>query len=88
MQKEAFQTEARAESMVRPLSPVLTTTSRHAQVLAASHLLSITHSIKLLLLLSDEKEIVTQRDAELKHLEEEISETRKLAIQRSEELLR
>jgi len=44
--QEAFQAQARTESMVR----------------AATSLLSITHSLKLLLLLSDEKEIIRRRD--------------------------
>ncbi|PVF93591.1 hypothetical protein CPB86DRAFT_789916 [Serendipita vermifera] len=44
--QEAFETQCRTESMVR----------------AATSLLSITHSLKLLLLLSDEEEIARRRD--------------------------
>jgi len=40
-------------------------------VRAANSLLSITHSMKLLLLLSDEAQIAHRRDAELKSVQEE-----------------
>ncbi|KAJ3849396.1 hypothetical protein EV368DRAFT_85583 [Lentinula lateritia] len=53
--QESFQAQTRAESMVR----------------AANTLLSITHSMKLLLLLSDEAQIAHRRDAELKAVQEE-----------------
>ncbi|KAH7884634.1 surfeit locus protein 5 subunit 22 of mediator complex-domain-containing protein [Phlebopus sp. FC_14] len=56
--QESFQAESRAESMVR----------------AANSLLSITHSLKLLLLLSDEAQIAHRRDAELKQVQREKSE--------------
>ncbi|KIM58352.1 hypothetical protein SCLCIDRAFT_10256 [Scleroderma citrinum Foug A] len=56
--QEAFQTEMRAESMVR----------------AANSLLSITHSLKLLLLLSDESQIARWRDEEIRHVKREKSE--------------
>ncbi|OAX36518.1 hypothetical protein K503DRAFT_772445 [Rhizopogon vinicolor AM-OR11-026] len=58
--QESFQAQSRAESMVR----------------AANSLLSITHSLKLLLLLSDEAQIAHRRDAELKHIQQEKSEAR------------
>ncbi|KAG0708223.1 surfeit locus protein 5 subunit 22 of mediator complex-domain-containing protein [Suillus ampliporus] len=58
--QESFQAESRAESMVR----------------AANSLLSITHSLKLLLLLSDEAQIAHRRDAELKHVQQEKNEAR------------
>ncbi|KAF9787367.1 hypothetical protein BJ322DRAFT_1204091 [Thelephora terrestris] len=59
MAQEAFQTQCRAESMIK-----------------ASHsLLSITHSMKLLLLLSDESQIASRRDAELKAVQVEKQET-------------
>ncbi|KAG2756702.1 hypothetical protein P692DRAFT_20868348 [Suillus brevipes Sb2] len=58
--QESFQAESRAESMVR----------------AANSLLSITHSLKLLLLLSDEAQIAHRRDAELKHVQQENNEAR------------
>ncbi|KAJ8521324.1 hypothetical protein ONZ45_g1970 [Pleurotus djamor] len=53
--QEAFQAQCRAESMVR----------------AANSLLAVTHSMKLLLLLSDEVQIAHRRDTELKDLREE-----------------
>ncbi|KAG1882164.1 hypothetical protein F4604DRAFT_445748 [Suillus subluteus] len=58
--QESFQAESRAESMVR----------------AANSLLSITHSLKLLLLLSDEAQIAHRLDAELKHVQQEKNEAR------------
>ncbi|KAL4063574.1 surfeit locus protein 5 subunit 22 of mediator complex-domain-containing protein [Scleroderma yunnanense] len=59
--QEAFQAEMRAESMVR----------------AANSLLSITHSLKLLLLLSDEAQIARWRDEEIKQVKQEKSEAQK-----------
>ncbi|KAF8348933.1 hypothetical protein F5887DRAFT_1059883 [Amanita rubescens] len=59
--QEAFQAQSRAESMVR----------------AANSLLSITHSMKLLLLLSDEAQIAHRRDAELKVVQTERDDARK-----------
>ncbi|KAF9234125.1 surfeit locus protein 5 subunit 22 of mediator complex-domain-containing protein [Melanogaster broomeanus] len=56
--QESFQAESRAESMVR----------------AANSLLSITHTLKLLLLLSDEAQIAHRRDVELKHVQQEKSD--------------
>lgn len=47
------------------------------QVRAANSLLSITHSMKLLLLLSDEAQIAHRRDAELKVVQTERDEARK-----------
>lgn len=44
---------------------------RWLQVRAANSLLSITHSLKLLLLLSDEAQIAHRRDVELKHVQQE-----------------
>ncbi|KAF8628026.1 hypothetical protein AX15_004143 [Amanita polypyramis BW_CC] len=58
--QEAFQAQSRAESMVR----------------AANSLLSITHSMKLLLLLSDEAQITHRRDTELKVVQAERDEAR------------
>ncbi|KAJ6605801.1 hypothetical protein B0H10DRAFT_2004284 [Mycena sp. CBHHK59/15] len=58
--QESFQAQSRAESMVR----------------AANSLLSITHSMKLLLLLSDEAQIAHRRDTELKNVQEERDEAR------------
>ncbi|KAF9007034.1 surfeit locus protein 5 subunit 22 of mediator complex-domain-containing protein [Cyathus striatus] len=70
--QESFQAESRAESMVR----------------AAHSLLSITHSMKLLLLLSDEAQIAHRRDAELKLVQEEKDGTKNEAAQLLDELLR
>lgn len=41
------------------------------QVKAANSLFSITHSLKLLLLLSDEAQIAHRRDVELRHVQQE-----------------
>ncbi|EIW84092.1 hypothetical protein CONPUDRAFT_49892 [Coniophora puteana RWD-64-598 SS2] len=70
--QESFQTECRAESMVR----------------AAHSLLSITHSLKLLLLLSDETQIAHRRDAELKHVQHEKTEAREKVAVLLDELLK
>ncbi|KAF4588091.1 hypothetical protein EYR38_010056 [Pleurotus pulmonarius] len=58
--QESFQAESRAESMVR----------------AANSLLAVTHSMKLLLLVSDEAQIAHRRDAELRDLQEEAKDTK------------
>ncbi|KAG7451330.1 uncharacterized protein BT62DRAFT_882506 [Guyanagaster necrorhizus] len=71
MAQEAFQAQSRAESMVR----------------AANSLLSITHSMKLLLLLSDESQISQRRDAELKAVQKEKSEARQKVAALLDELL-
>ncbi|KIJ66710.1 hypothetical protein HYDPIDRAFT_108632 [Hydnomerulius pinastri MD-312] len=70
--QESFQADSRAESMVR----------------AANSLLSITHSLKLLLLLSDEAQIAHRRDAELKHVQLEKSEAQKKVAALLDELFR
>ncbi|PFH53159.1 hypothetical protein AMATHDRAFT_138401 [Amanita thiersii Skay4041] len=70
--QEAFQAQSRAESMVR----------------AANSLVSITHSMKLLLLLSDEAQIAHRRDAELKVVQTEREETRTKVASLLDELLR
>lgn len=57
------------------------------QVRAANSLLSITHSMKLLLLLSDESQISHRRDAELKAVREEKNEARKQVAALLDELL-
>lgn len=49
------------------------------QVLAASSLLSITHSLKLMLLLSDEQEIATRRAEELKSIGLQTAEAKRAA---------
>jgi len=59
--QEAFQTQCRAESMIK----------------ASNTLLSITHSMKLLLLLSDESQIAKRRDTELKTVQAEKEETKR-----------
>ncbi|TFK94890.1 hypothetical protein K466DRAFT_475284 [Polyporus arcularius HHB13444] len=62
--QEAFQAQCRAESMIR----------------AANSLLSTIHSMKLLLLLSDEAQIAKRRDAELRSAQvEKVDAQRKVA---------
>ncbi|KAF5391580.1 hypothetical protein D9757_002509 [Collybiopsis confluens] len=70
--QESFQAQARAESMVR----------------AAHSLLSITHSMKLLLLLSDEAQIAYRRDAELKVVQEEKENAKEQVAALLDEILR
>ncbi|KAG6862462.1 hypothetical protein C0995_000008 [Termitomyces sp. Mi166 len=70
--QESFQAQSRAESMVR----------------AANSLLSITHSMKLLLLLSDEAQLAHRRDAELKAVQEEKDEARQKVAELLDEILR
>ncbi|KAJ3714093.1 hypothetical protein EV361DRAFT_973569 [Lentinula raphanica] len=70
--QESFQAEARAESMVR----------------AANTLLSITHSMKLLFLLSDEAQIAHRRDAELKVVHEEKENAKEQVATLLDDLLR
>ncbi|KAK7031504.1 hypothetical protein R3P38DRAFT_2924037 [Favolaschia claudopus] len=70
--QESFQAQTRAESMVR----------------AANSLLSITHSMKLLLLLSDEAQIAHRRDAELKTVQEEKEAARAQVAALLDELIR
>ncbi|KAF9048504.1 hypothetical protein BJ165DRAFT_1402413 [Panaeolus papilionaceus] len=70
--QESFQAESRAESMIR----------------AANSLLSITHSMKLLLLLSDEAQIAHRRDAELKAVQEERDDIKKQVALLLDELLK
>ncbi|KAF8239624.1 hypothetical protein L208DRAFT_1385609 [Tricholoma matsutake] len=69
--QESFQAQSRAESMVR----------------AASSLLSITHSMKLLLLLSDEAQLAHRRDAELKIVQEEKNEARQKIAELLDDIL-
>ncbi|KAF8516131.1 hypothetical protein BU17DRAFT_67553 [Hysterangium stoloniferum] len=57
---EAFQAQGRTESMVR----------------AASSLMSITHSLKLVLLLSDEAQIVRQQNEEIRTASQEADQCR------------
>ncbi|KAM6504326.1 hypothetical protein JOM56_001269 [Amanita muscaria] len=70
--QEAFQAQSRAESMVR----------------ATNSLLSITHSMKLLLLLSDEAQIAHRRDAELGVVRTERDEARQKVAALLDDLLR
>jgi hypothetical protein len=58
------------------------------QVRAASSLLSITHSMKLLLLLSDEAQIAHRRDVELARVQEEKEQARTRVAEVLDELLR
>ncbi|KAJ3506331.1 hypothetical protein NLJ89_g6928 [Agrocybe chaxingu] len=70
--QESFQAQSRAESMIR----------------AANSLLSITHSMKLLLLLSDEAQIAHRRDAEMKVVQEEKEDSKQKVAALLDELLK
>jgi len=59
-----------------------------SQIRAANSLLSITHSMKLLLLLSDEAQIAHRRDAELKMVQEEKDDAKEKVAVLLDELLR
>ncbi|KAL5526686.1 hypothetical protein ACEPAF_8411 [Sanghuangporus sanghuang] len=69
--QESFIAQCRAESMVR----------------AAHSLLSITHSMKLLLLLSDESQIAQQRDRALSEARSDTQEARRRVAELLNELL-
>ncbi|KAL5485894.1 hypothetical protein ACEPAI_6937 [Sanghuangporus weigelae] len=69
--QESFIAQCRAESMVR----------------AAQSLLSITHSMKLLLLLSDESQISQQRDRALSEARSDAKEAKKRVAELLNELL-
>ena len=56
-------------------------------VRAAHSLLSITHSMKLLLLLSDESQIVQQRDKALKDVRRDADEARRKVAELLNDLL-
>jgi mediator of RNA polymerase II transcription subunit 22 len=61
---------------------------KYCQVRAANSLLSITHSMKLLLLLSDEAQIAHRRDAELKSLQEEKGDAKQKVAALLDDLLK
>ncbi|KAI0303770.1 hypothetical protein B0F90DRAFT_1809467 [Multifurca ochricompacta] len=69
--QETFQAQFRAESMIK----------------AANSLLSIVHSMKLQLLLSDEAQIVERRDAELATTLQEMAEAKAKVAELLSELL-
>ncbi|KAJ8473777.1 hypothetical protein ONZ51_g7654 [Trametes cubensis] len=69
--QETFQAQCRAESMIR----------------AAHSLMSTIHSMKLLLLLSDETQIAKRRDAELRVVQAEKSDAQKKVAALLDELL-
>ncbi|KZT07753.1 uncharacterized protein LAESUDRAFT_811990 [Laetiporus sulphureus 93-53] len=69
--QESYQAECRAESMIR----------------AAHSLLSIIHSMKLLLLLSDESQIANRRDAEMRTVQRDREELQKQVSVILDELL-
>ena len=77
--------------MVREPTHKLTPFSREfhemEQIKASHSLLSITHSMKLLLLLSDESQIASRRDAELKAVQAEKQETMKKVAHILDQLL-
>ncbi|KAJ2921935.1 hypothetical protein H1R20_g15148, partial [Candolleomyces eurysporus] len=58
------------------------------KVRAANSLLSIVHSLKLLLLLSDEGHITTNRDQKMKEIQEEKAEIKKQVAELLDELLK
>ena len=66
----------------------LTIISSFHQIRAANSLLSITHSMKLLLLLSDEAQIAHRRDAELKVIQEEREDAKEKVAKLLDDLLR
>lgn len=79
----------RAESMVRDLSTARPAPHRFSfQVRAANSLLSITHSLKLLLLLSDEAQIARWRDEEIKQVLEEKNKAQQEVAALLDELFR
>ena len=59
-----------------------------SQIRAAHSLLSIIHSMKLMLLLSDEAQIANRRDAELRVVKAEKDEAKKKVAALLDELLR
>ncbi|KAI0742659.1 hypothetical protein C8Q80DRAFT_920554 [Daedaleopsis nitida] len=69
--QESFQAQCRAESMIR----------------AANSLMSTIHSMKLLLLLSDEAQIAKRRDIELRNVQAEKSDAQKKVAALLDELL-
>jgi len=69
--QESFQIQCRAESMIK----------------ASNSLLSIIHSMKLLLLLSDESQIANRRDTELKAVQTEKEQTKRKVAALLDELL-
>ncbi|KZT19130.1 hypothetical protein NEOLEDRAFT_1102624 [Neolentinus lepideus HHB14362 ss-1] len=77
---EAFQAESRAESMAF--------SSLWHQVRAANSLLSIIHSMKLLLLLSDEAQIANLRNKELNTIQEDKEEAKKKVAEILNDLLK
>jgi mediator of RNA polymerase II transcription subunit 22 len=87
--QESFQAQSRAESMVDSIidGTYIIAEVSQSQVRAADSLLSITHSIKLLLLLSDEAQIASRRDAELKVVTQEKNGAKERATHLSDELL-
>lgn len=90
--QEAFEAQCRTESMV---GAVFDFTHSHShsppfsppQVRAATSLLSITHSLKLLLLLSDEQQIATRRDRAAERFARKTEHERALAAQTLDSLL-
>ncbi|KAH9838307.1 uncharacterized protein C8Q71DRAFT_750387 [Rhodofomes roseus] len=69
--QEAYQAECRAESMIR----------------AAHSLVSIIHSMKLLLLLSDESQIANRRDAEMRDVQAEKEDLRQQVAAKLDDIL-
>lgn len=73
--------------MVSPVMPIHLIEMTYCQVRAATSLLSITHSLKLLLLLSDEKEIIRRRDEAAEYIQHETTEAQQRVVVALDELL-
>ncbi|EPT01402.1 hypothetical protein FOMPIDRAFT_1120565 [Fomitopsis schrenkii] len=81
--QEAYQAECRAESMVTGYSLRLS----GSQIRATHTLTSIIHSMKLLLLLSDESQIANRRDAEMRDVQADKDIFKKQVAQKLDEIL-
>lgn len=88
---ESFQAQCRTESMVTICTFdtvfLINMICVLLQIRAASSLMSITHSLKLLLLLSDEAQIVHQHNKELRTARGEAEESREAVARLLDELL-
>ncbi|KAG8810888.1 hypothetical protein FRC17_002714 [Serendipita sp. 399] len=85
--QEAFEAQCRTESMVTFYCPFTSSVECVEIVRAATSLLSIIHSLKLLLLLSDEDQIVARRDDAVVRFQETTESARRTATESLELLL-
>ncbi len=74
--------------MYRPVSPIIVVLITFSQIRSAHSLLSIIHSMKLLLLLSDEAQIANRRDIELRNAQNDKEESKKKVAALLDELLK